>query len=76
MEGTKRCSANYVPLTPISFLKRASIVYRDRLSIVYGENVKFTWRQTLERCTRLASALTLLGVSPGDVVSSFSLPTP
>ncbi|KAL8135752.1 hypothetical protein AgCh_010395 [Apium graveolens] len=72
MEGTKKCSANYVPLTPISFLKRAAIVYRDRVSIVYGEHVKFTWRQTLERCTRLASALTLLGVSPGDVVAAFA----
>ncbi|KAK1362237.1 putative acyl-activating enzyme 1, peroxisomal [Heracleum sosnowskyi] len=72
MEGTKRCSANYVPLTPISFLKRAAIVYPDRLSIIYGENVKFTWKQTLERCTRLASALTLLGVSPGDVVAALA----
>ena len=74
MEGTNRCSANYVPLTPISFLKRSAIAYRDRLSIIYGENVKFTWKQTFDRCTRLASALSQLGVSPGDVVCFFFLP--
>ncbi|KAL6982610.1 putative acyl-activating enzyme 21, partial [Sarracenia purpurea var. burkii] len=66
MEGTIRCSANYFPLSPISFLKRSAIVYRDRASIVYGD-VRFTWGDTLERCTRLASSLVHLGISRGDV---------
>ncbi|XAR61551.1 hypothetical protein NMG60_11016005 [Bertholletia excelsa] len=69
MEGTVRCSANYVPLSPISFLQRSALVYGERISVVYGD-VKFTWRETLNRCTRLASALTHLGVSRGDVVAS------
>lgn len=68
MEGTFRCFANYVPLTPISFLERSAIVYRDRLSIVYGD-VKYTWKETLERCTKLACAIVQMGVSYGDVVS-------
>ncbi|CAH2062587.1 unnamed protein product, partial [Thlaspi arvense] len=67
MEGTVRCSANYVPLSPISFLQRSALVYGERISVVYGD-VKFTWRETLNRCTRLASALTHLGVSRGDVM--------
>nr|GMD93795.1 probable acyl-activating enzyme 1, peroxisomal [Ipomoea batatas] len=29
MEGTTRCSANYIPLTPISFLERSALVYGD-----------------------------------------------
>ncbi|XP_074286313.1 butanoate--CoA ligase AAE1-like [Silene latifolia] len=70
MEGLVRCSANYVPLSPISFLERAALVYRDRLSVIYG-NVHYTWGQTLERCTQLASALSLLGISSGDVVAAF-----
>lgn len=70
MEGTIRCSANYIPLSPISFLERSAIVYRDRISLVYGDNVKFTWRDTFERCIRLASALTHLGISRGDVVAA------
>ncbi|XP_061993131.1 uncharacterized protein LOC133710988 [Rosa rugosa] len=49
-----------------SFLERSAIVYRDRPSIMYGDIV-YTWRQTLERCTRLASSLAQLGISQGDV---------
>ncbi|PRQ35591.1 putative 4-coumarate--CoA ligase [Rosa chinensis] len=66
MEGAIRCSTNYVPLSLISFLERSAIVYRDIPSIMYGDIV-YTWRQTLERCTRLASALAQLGISRGDV---------
>ncbi|GAV63472.1 AMP-binding domain-containing protein/DUF4009 domain-containing protein [Cephalotus follicularis] len=68
MDGMIKCSANYVPLTPISFLERSAIVYRDRLSVVYGD-VKFTWKETRERCIKLASALPRFGISPGDVVA-------
>ncbi|KAM3267155.1 butanoate-CoA ligase AAE1 isoform X1 [Capsicum chacoense] len=71
MEGTVKCSANYVPLSPISFLERSAFVYRDRLSIVHGD-VKFTWRETRDRCLRLASALTHLGISRGDVVAALA----
>ncbi|KAF5740945.1 acyl-activating enzyme 1 peroxisomal [Tripterygium wilfordii] len=71
MEGMSRCSANYVPLTPISFLERSAIVYRDRVSVVY-EDVKYTWRETHQRCIRLASALDQLGISPGDVVAALA----
>ena len=61
------CSANYVPLSPISFLERAAIVYGERVSIVYGD-VKYTWKETLDRCIKLASAIVKLGVDRGDVV--------
>ncbi|KAJ4702271.1 putative AMP dependent ligase [Melia azedarach] len=71
MEGTIRCSANYVPLTPISFLDRTAVVYRDRTSIVYGD-VKYTWQETYQRCVKLASALAHLGISRGDVVAAFA----
>lgn len=71
MEGLIRCPANYVPLTPISFLERSALVYGDRFSVIYGD-VIYTWKQTLIRCTKLASALTQLGISYGDVVSFFS----
>ncbi|KAJ7957965.1 AMP-dependent synthetase/ligase [Quillaja saponaria] len=66
MDGMIPCSANYCPLSPISFLERSAIIYRDGLSIVYG-NVRYTWRQRLERCTKLACAIAQLGVSRGNV---------
>ncbi|XP_044486412.1 butanoate--CoA ligase AAE1-like isoform X2 [Mangifera indica] len=68
MEGTIRCSANYVPLTPISFLERSAIVYRDRLSVVY-KDVKYTWKETHQRCIKLASSLAELGINHGDVIA-------
>ncbi|PHT29038.1 putative acyl-activating enzyme 2 [Capsicum baccatum] len=71
MEGTIRSSANYVPLSPISFLKRSSMVYSKRVSIVYGD-VKFTWAETYMRCIKLASAVNQLGVSHGDVVAALA----
>ncbi|KAL2531125.1 Butyrate--CoA ligase AAE11 [Abeliophyllum distichum] len=68
MDRLPKCEANYVPLTPLTFLKRASMVYPTRTSIVYGQ-VRFTWQQTYERCRRLASALRLLHVVKNNVVS-------
>nr|GFB77113.1 AMP-binding, conserved site-containing protein [Tanacetum cinerariifolium] len=66
MEGVVRSLANYVPLSPISFLERAAKVYRDRTSVVYG-SIKYTWEETHRRCVKLASSLNRLGVARGDV---------
>ncbi|GMH06599.1 hypothetical protein Nepgr_008439 [Nepenthes gracilis] len=71
MEGLVKCSANYAPLTPISFLERSAKVYADRTSISYG-SLRFTWRETHQRCLRLASALSLIGISRGDVVATLA----
>nr|QII68911.1 benzoate:CoA ligase [Hypericum calycinum] len=71
MEGLMRCSANYAPLSPISFLERAAKVYRDTTSLIYGSTA-FTWAQTYQRCVRLASALSHLGISPGHVVATLA----
>ncbi|XP_019174500.1 PREDICTED: probable acyl-activating enzyme 1, peroxisomal isoform X2 [Ipomoea nil] len=71
MEGTTRCSANYVPLTPISFLERSALVYGDNVSIIHG-SLNFTWKQTRDRCVSLASALSLIGVSRHDVVAALA----
>ncbi|KAJ4770591.1 4-coumarate:CoA ligase-like protein [Rhynchospora pubera] len=68
MEGAVVSSANYTPLTPISFLERSSLVYADRTSIVHGRT-SYTWRQTRDRCLMLASALTQLGLDRHNVVA-------
>ncbi|KAH0854446.1 hypothetical protein HID58_069229 [Brassica napus] len=52
----------------MNFLDRSAVVYADRTSVVYGP-VTYTWRQTRDRCVRVASALSQLGISSGDVVS-------
>jgi len=67
--GLEKCTANYVPLTPLSFLQRAVQVFPDREAVVYGAR-RFTYAQYHERVTRLASALAAMGVKPGDVVAT------
>ncbi|KAJ6370791.1 hypothetical protein OIU77_001324 [Salix suchowensis] len=68
MDLLLKCDANYVPLTPVTFLKRANVVYSNRTSIIY-EDTRFTWSQTYERCCRLADSLRSLNVGKNDVVS-------
>jgi fatty-acyl-CoA synthase len=67
--------ANYVPLSPVSFLARAAAVHPDRLAVVHGAH-RATWRQTAERCRRLASALHQRGIGKGDVVAVMAPNTP
>lgn len=71
MEGLIRCSANYVPLSPISFLERSGKVFGDRVSVVHG-SLRYTWEETRSRCVKLASALAQLGISRGDVVATLA----
>ncbi|PHU24707.1 putative acyl-activating enzyme 2 [Capsicum chinense] len=70
----KSCEANYVPLTPISFLERAANVFSERTSVIYGpSSVLYTWEQTYARCLKLASALVHhLSISRGDVVATLA----
>ncbi len=67
--GLERTAANYVPLTPLSHLRRAAHVFPDHDAVVYGTFRK-TYAEYFERATRLASALQKLGISPGDVVAT------
>ena len=67
--------ANFVPLTPISFLHRTADVYGQNTSVIY-ENRTYTWAESRERCTRIASSLNNLGVIPGDTVSVLAFNTP
>ncbi|XP_051183429.1 butanoate--CoA ligase AAE1-like [Lolium perenne] len=75
MEGSVRCEANYVPLTPLSFLERAALVYGARTAVVYGGR-EYSWRDTRERCLAGASALARLGVGRRDVVAVLAANTP
>jgi fatty-acyl-CoA synthase len=61
-------AANYVPLTPLSFIARTAAVYPDRVAVIYGER-RMTWRESYARCRRLASALAQRGIGPGDTVA-------
>ena len=67
--GLDKCDANYVPLTPLSHLRRAALVFPEHQAVVYGSHRK-TYAEYHDRCTRLASGLAAMGVAPGDVVAT------
>jgi fatty-acyl-CoA synthase len=66
--GLDKNAANYVPLTPIAFLLRSAAVYPNRLAVAYGKR-RYSWREALERCRRLAAALAARGIGRGDTVA-------
>lgn len=66
--GLDRNHANYVPLSPLTFIERAASVYPERTAVIHGD-LRRSWRETYQRCRRLASALAQRGVGKGDTVA-------
>src|SRR6202158_6277015 len=67
--GLNKPRANFVPLTPLSFLARTAAVYPDHTSTIYEGRV-FTWAQTYARCRRFASYLARRNIGRGDTVAA------
>jgi len=67
--------ANYAPLSPLSFLRRASGVFPSHPAVIYGDR-RYTWRDVYDRACRLANALRHLGINEGDTVSMLAANTP
>ena len=68
-------SANFVPLSPLSFISRVKDIYPNYDSLVYG-NRSYTWLETYNRCTKFASALAKKGITKGSTVSIIAANTP
>ncbi|HQU88540.1 acyl-CoA synthetase [Cognatazoarcus halotolerans] len=66
--GLGKNEANFVALSPLSYIERSAYVYPDRTSVIHGSRT-FTWKQTYERSRRLASALAQKGIGRGDTVA-------
>ena len=73
--GLEQTPANYQPLTPISFLSWAEIVYPNKTAVIHGQ-ARYTYREFGQRCRRLASALRSHGIGVGDAVALMSPNTP
>ena len=67
--------ANYVPLSPLSFLERTKNIYPNYEAIVY-ESRSYTWSEVYKRCVKFASALEKIGIKTGDTVSVMAFNTP
>ncbi len=73
--GLEKNAANYVALTPLTFIERSAYISPDRVAVIHGAR-RFTWRESYTRTRRLASALKQLGVGKGDTVAAILNNTP
>src|SRR5258707_12886357 len=64
-------AANYVPLSPLSFLPRAAHVWPDKTAVIHGDR-RLSYRKLHERARRLASALTRRGIRRGETVAGMA----
>src|SRR5664279_4834688 len=74
-QGLDRTPANFVALTPTSFVERSAEVFGDLEAVVHGGR-RYTWRETRDRAARLAAALRSFGVGRGTTVSAMLHNTP
>ena len=68
-QGLGKNTANFTPLTPLSFIERTARVFPDRKAVVHGDT-KRSWIETYHRCIKLASALNRRGINKGDTVAT------
>ncbi len=68
-------AANYVPLSPLSFIRRSASVYPNRTAVVHGAR-SYNYAEFYARCRRLASVLSKNGIATGDCVAVMSPNTP
>tara|TARA_Y100000591_G_scaffold169936_1_gene146619 strand:- start:2191 stop:3819 length:1629 start_codon:yes stop_codon:yes gene_type:complete len=68
-------NANFIPLTPLSFLERAKDIYPNYEALVY-ETRSYNWTEVYKRCIKFASALEKIGIGKGDTVSVMAFNTP
>lgn len=74
-QGLDKNSANFTPLSPVSFVERSAEIFGDLTSVIHGQR-RYTWSQTRERSARLAAALMSLGIDRGHTVSAMLPNTP
>ena len=70
-----RNAANYQPMSPLSHLERAALVFPDHTAIIHG-NLRLSYRDFLLRSKKLANALLSQGIGKGDTVTVMLSNTP
>jgi fatty-acyl-CoA synthase len=63
-----KTAANYVPLSPLSFLRRSERVFPQKTAIIHHTK-SWTYAQFADRCRRLATAIRETGIRPGECVA-------
>ena len=74
-QGLQKTPANFVALSPVSFVERSAEVFGDLPAVIHGRR-RYAWRDLRERAARLAAALRALGIGRFDTVSVMLPNTP
>ncbi len=77
--GLDRNQANFVALSPLTFVERAGSVFPRRLAIAHGTGaraVRRDWGAVYARSRQLAHALSKRGLGRGDTVAALLANTP
>ena len=67
-ETLDKVAANFVPLSPVSFLSRAEALHGARTAVIYGD-LQRSWAETAARVRGVAAGLVATGIGKGDTVS-------
>ena len=68
-------AANFTPLSPISFLRRAAQIYPHKPAVIYADR-ELSWLEVWQRSVAVAGALKARGVGKGDTVAILSANIP
>ncbi len=75
LKDLDRTPANHRPLTPLSLLERAELVFPERVAVIHGDQ-RLTYAEFASRSRRLASALAQAGIGRNATVSALLHNTP
>ena len=64
----QKTAANFVALSPVSFIARAASFFGDRTAVVHGSR-RYSYTEFFARSRRLAHALAKAGIRRGDTVA-------
>ena len=70
-----RTPANFQPLTPLTFLERAALVFPNHTAIIHGK-LRRNYLDFYTRSKQLGSSLSKRGIGRGDTVSALLANTP
>jgi fatty-acyl-CoA synthase len=69
--GLEPCAANHVPLSPLSFLRRAERVFPGKIAVTHHDRA-YSYAAFATRVRKFATAIRAAGVKPGECVAVLS----
>ena len=74
-KNLEKNKANFVPLSPLTFLERTKEIYPNYEAVIYGKR-KYSWKDVYKRCVSICQRISKIGIKKGDTVSIMAFNTP